>query len=106
MSEDKGRLVFLRESRDGVFMDIHVQPRAGKNGLAGIHEGLLKVRLTAPPVEGEANRECIKFFSKLLEIPKSDMEIAKGQKSRHKTILVRNLTYDALCRIFHEKGVL
>jgi uncharacterized protein len=49
----------------------------------------LKLRLTAPPVEGEANKECVKFLAKLFNIPKSSVEIIQGQKSRRKTVLIK-----------------
>ncbi|MGV8073178.1 MAG: DUF167 domain-containing protein [Syntrophobacteraceae bacterium] len=79
---------WLRDSVDGSILDVYVQPRAGKTELAGIHEGKLKIRLSAPPVEGEANKECIRFLSKLIGMPKSAIEIIQGHKSRHKKVLI------------------
>lgn len=82
----------LGSSTEGTLIRIHVQPRASKNELTGIHEKCLKLRLTAPPVEGEANKECIKFIAKLLKVPKSAVQIVQGEKSRRKTLLVKNLS--------------
>lgn len=90
---------FLSATQDGTLIRIHVQPRASRNELAGIHEGSVKVRLTAPPVEGEANKECIKFFAKLLDLPKSAVHIVQGQKSRRKTLHVKNLSLKEVERI-------
>lgn len=83
-------LPFLHESPRGVLLDVTVQPRASRGGVAGVHQGRLKLRLTSPPVEGEANRECVKLLSKLLGVPKSDIEIVQGLKSRSKTLLLRD----------------
>jgi uncharacterized protein (TIGR00251 family) len=55
----------------------------------GVHGGALRLRLTAPPVEGEANRDVIKFLSKLLKIPKSSITIESGLKSRDKRVLIQ-----------------
>ena len=70
-------------------VSVLVQPRAARNQLAGLHEGALKLRLTAPPVEGAANKACIAFLAKALGLAKSNLEIVSGQASRHKRILVR-----------------
>ena len=83
---------WLRSRADGALIDVYVQPRAGKSELAGMHESKLKIRLGAPPVDGEANKECVKFLAKLFGIPKSGIEIIQGHKSRHKTLLLRGLS--------------
>ena len=89
---------WLREHRDGVTIDLHVQPRASKNEIVGVQGEELKVRLTSPPVEGEANRLCIEFFAKLLKVPKSTVELVAGEKSRHKRLLVRGLAAEEVRR--------
>ena len=98
-------LPFLHEKGEGVVLEVHVQPRASRNEWAGIHHGCLKVRLTAPPVEGAANRECIKFLAELLDIPKSDLEIVGGHKSRQKSILIRGLLLENIREVLHREGV-
>jgi len=80
---------WLREHRDGVTIDLHVQPRASKNEIVGVQGEELKVRLTSPPVEGEANRLCVEFFAKMLKVSKSTVELVAGEKSRHKRLLIR-----------------
>jgi hypothetical protein len=82
---------WLREHRDGVTIDLHVQPRASKNEIVGLQGEELKVRLTSPPVEGEANRLCVEFFAKMLKVPKSTVELVAGEKSRHKRLLIRGV---------------
>lgn len=82
---------WLREHRDGVTIDLHVQPRASKNEIVGVQGEELKVRLTSPPVEGEANRFCVEFFAKRLGVAKSTVELVGGEKSRHKRLLIRGM---------------
>jgi uncharacterized protein len=96
---------FMHKTAQGTTIEIYVQPKASKNELVGMHEGCLKVRLTAPPVEGEANNECIRFLAKLLEVPKSHLEILKGHKSRRKTVLVRGVAPEFLQNILKQLGI-
>ena len=98
-------LPFLRSHGEGAILEVYIQPRASKNEFAGLHQNCLKIRLTAPPVEGEANKECVKFLSKALGVPKSAVEILQGHKSRQKTILVRGLTPRALQETLQRKSI-
>jgi len=76
----------------GVTLAIKVQPRARKNAVVGTLGDVLKVSLTAPPVDGKANEACIEFFAKLLKVPRSSVTIAAGQTSRNKVIRIVGLT--------------
>ena len=67
---------------------VRVTPRSAKNEVIGYAEGVLGLRLTAPPVEGAANAACCELVAKLLGIPKSHVQVAKGQTAREKTLLV------------------
>jgi len=96
---------FLRAGKGGTLLDVYLQPRASKNEWAGIHQGCLKIRLTAPPVEGEANKECVKFLAGAFGVSRSDVEIIRGHKSRRKTILIRNSTPETLRAVLLETGV-
>ena len=82
----------VREQDNGVEVALHVQPRARRNEIVGVHNGALKVRLTAPPVEGAANQAVIKFFASLLNVPKRNIRIVAGLTSRQKTIRVESIT--------------
>ncbi len=86
----------ITENADGVTFSVHVQPRASRNGICGIQGDAIKLRLTSPPVEGEANRLCTEFLAKLLKVPKSAVTIIAGDKSRHKTIRVAGTTAQAV----------
>lgn len=81
----------LRAAETGVLLDLTIQPRAGGNGIIGLHDGVLKVRLTAPPVEGAANKACIQLLAKIFGLPKSRITLLKGAKARRKTVLLTHL---------------
>ncbi|GAW92591.1 DUF167 domain-containing protein [Calderihabitans maritimus] len=76
----------------GVRIKVRVQPRASKNELAGMWGDYLKVRLTAPPVEGAANRQCEEFFAGLLKVPKSSVRVVAGNTGRNKTVEIQGIT--------------
>lgn len=67
---------------------IFLQPKASRDHIAGVHDGELKISITAPPVDGQANAHLIKFLSKTFKVPKSAIVLEKGELSRHKQILI------------------
>jgi len=79
---------YLTETADGVILTLKVQPRSSKNQLVGCHDGVFKVKLTAPPVDGSANKCCCDFLAKQLGVPARDIEIITGATARHKRVLV------------------
>ncbi len=81
----------LTETQEGVIVAVYVQPRASRDEVVGMHGDAFRVRLTASPVEGAANRRCREFFAKLLGVPKSDVALVSGDKSRHKRVLIRGV---------------
>jgi uncharacterized protein (TIGR00251 family) len=84
---------------EGATISLHVLPNAPKSQIIGEHNNSLKIKIKAPPVEGKANDAIIKFFSEILNIPKSRLEILRGDKSRGKILLVRGLTAETLARL-------
>ncbi len=84
--------MWIEDKSGCCYLHIHVQPRASKNEIAGIHGDSIKVRLTSPPVEGAANSLLIEFMAKKLGAPKSRVELVSGEKSRHKTLKIGDLT--------------
>lgn len=69
-------------------------PRAGRSGFAGLRDGALLVRLAAAPVDGAANEELITLLSKTLKIPKRDITIVAGERSRAKRIRIAGMDRD------------
>jgi uncharacterized protein (TIGR00251 family) len=84
--------MWIQETSEGVILKVTVQPRGSRNEIAGLQGDALKIKLTAPPVEGAANKLCVEFLAKALKVRKSDVEIIHGQKSRSKKVLVRSIT--------------
>ena len=72
----------------GVELSVMVRPRAGRTEIVGPHGGLLKIRLAAPPVEGEANEELVRFLAKTLGVAKSAVSIESGETGRKKRVRV------------------
>jgi uncharacterized protein (TIGR00251 family) len=69
-----------------VVLDIHVIPRASRTMPDGVHDGALKVRLHAPPVEGQANLALIEWLAGQLHIPKRDISLLRGATARRKQL--------------------
>jgi len=67
-------------------LDIFFQPRASQNEWAGRHNGRIRLRITAAPVDNQANLECVKFISKSLKTAKTNVKVIRGQTSRFKTV--------------------
>lgn len=89
------RKFHLHEGRSGSAIRVRITPRMAKNEVFQILEdGTVKIRLTAPPVDGKANIELTKFLAEVLNIPESDIDIVAGQTKREKLISILNLSTD------------
>jgi len=82
----------INETAKGLELRVHVQPRARRSEIAGIHAGALKIKIAAPPVDDAANRAIVDFFAALLDVPKSRVRIAAGLKSRDKTLVIEGVS--------------
>jgi uncharacterized protein (TIGR00251 family) len=69
-----------------------VQPRASKNELAGLHDGCLKLRITAPPVEGAANEALTRLVAELLGVPRRNVSVVAGSTGRRKILEIEGAT--------------
>jgi uncharacterized protein (TIGR00251 family) len=93
------RSFHLHDGKKGTALAIRVTPRASKNEIAEIlHDGTIRVRLTAPPVEGKANEALAKYLSEILSVPKTSVEIVAGQTGRDKLVSVLNMDAEAAQR--------
>ena len=72
---------------DKVILNIKAQPNSSKNKIAGIYGDAIKINIKAPAVEGAANKELIKFLSKIFKVSKSDIEL-KGETSKKKRVIL------------------
>jgi uncharacterized protein (TIGR00251 family) len=75
---------------------VRVIPRASRTGLAGIRDGRLLVRLTAPPVEGAANQALVRALATAFDIPRRAVRIVSGEHARQKSVLLEGVTPEAL----------
>ncbi len=81
----------IKKCKEGIQFAASIQPRSSKNGISGLHNDRLKIRLTSPPVEGAANRLCIKFLAEFLDISPSRVSIVQGLTGRNKTIKIEGM---------------
>jgi uncharacterized protein len=93
------------QERDGAaIFSVRVQPRAGKNQIAGEMGGALKLRLQAPAVENRANEALIEFLAQILKTPRSAVRILSGDRSRTKRIEVRGVTQQQIQALLAEEA--
>ncbi len=85
---------YLRADNEGVVLALHVQPRASKNQILGLHDGNIKLAVTAPPADGKANRAVIALLASFFKIPKSAVTIKSGQQGRKKRIFLHGISLD------------
>ena len=79
-------------SGSGVTVSLCVYPNAGRNELVGFTGGVLRVKVSAPPSKGKANRELITFLSRLLGVGKDSVNIIKGHTTRNKVVAIDGLS--------------
>ncbi|MDD5154164.1 MAG: DUF167 domain-containing protein [Thermodesulfobacteriota bacterium] len=91
--------LFFQPSTDGVLLRVYVQPKASREGIAGYHGDALKIRLKAPPVEGEANAACIRFLASLFGLPQTNLSIKTGHKSRLKLIEMEGISIEEVKKV-------
>ena len=79
----------LSDGRGGAALAIRVTPRASRNEIVEIlPDNTIKIRLTAPPIDGKANEALIEFLSKVLSVPKTRIDIVAGQTGRDKLVTI------------------
>ena len=84
--------IFEDKTRGTVTFAVRVQPRASRDGIAGVVEGALKIRLCAPPLENQANEALVEFLAGVLKTAKSAVRILSGEQSRRKRVEIFGVT--------------
>jgi uncharacterized protein len=79
---------WYRSEHGVITLTLHVQPGAKRSEVAGLHGDALKVRLSAPPLEGRANDALLRFLADVFDVPQRNVELKHGDHSRHKTVCV------------------
>lgn len=92
----------ITQTSEGIVFNIHVQPRASRCEICPPKDGELRLRLTSPPVEDAANKQCVELIAKALGVAKSKVSIKSGAKSRHKVVLVQGGDSETLLALFNE----
>jgi uncharacterized protein (TIGR00251 family) len=75
---------------------VRLQPRASRDEIVGLRDGILVVRVTAPPVDGRANRALCKLVAQRAGVPASRVSVVRGARSRDKLVAVEGVEPDAL----------
>ncbi len=86
----------IEPTPDGVILTIRVVPRAGRAGPAGTRGGAILIRLNAPPVDGAANAELVELLADLLDVPRRNITIVAGERSRQKRVRVTGVDADVI----------
>lgn len=89
----------LREHDGGVTFDVLVQPRASREKVGPLHDGRLKIAVTAPPVDGDANAAVIELLAKTLGVTRGAVAVIAGATSRRKTVRIFGVSRVAVDRL-------
>jgi uncharacterized protein (TIGR00251 family) len=85
-----------------VKIDVIIQPKSSRDEIVGMHGDCLKIKLTAPPVDGKANAALITFLAKTLGIPKSNITIIRGKTGRRKTIELCDVSHKTIAKAIEQ----
>ena len=94
----------LSENERGTTFTVRVVPRASRSEIAGVHEGALRVRIAAPPVEGAANSELVRLLAKSLKVPQNAVRIISGTSSKKKIVRIQGVTPAAVSQLIATNG--
>ncbi|TCK17128.1 hypothetical protein DFR30_0349 [Thiogranum longum] len=75
---------------DDLILSIRVQPRASRDEIVGVYGDQLKIRLTAPPVDGKANQHLLRFLAHYCQVPRIQVELISGQNGRTKKVRINH----------------
>ena len=89
MPLQKERTHWLRWQNDDLLLHVRVQPKAGQEGFAGPYGNEMKIRVNAPPVDGKANKQLLRFLAKAFGIPQRQVIIESGSTARSKLIRIK-----------------
>jgi uncharacterized protein len=89
----------LHATDSGVLIRVRVQSRASVERLEGVHGAQLRLRLTAPPVDGAANAACLALLAKTLGVARSRVRLQAGEKSRDKVVHIAGVTPVAVATV-------
>jgi uncharacterized protein (TIGR00251 family) len=91
----------VKSRKDNEEIRLKVTPGASRNEIVGFIDGVLQVKIAAPPVRGKANQELTSFLSRTLGVSKSALSIVRGHTSRNKVITIEGMTLDDIIKLFN-----
>jgi len=86
--------LWYRSESDKTIINVYVQPGAKHTEVAGLHGNALKIRLNVQPIEGRANEALLAYLAKLFEVPVRQVSLKRGDKSRHKVVVINGSCID------------
>lgn len=79
---------WFTQNKEQLILQIYVQPGAKRTEITGLHGDALKIRLRTPPIEGKANEALLSYLAECFQVPKKHVVLKKGEKSRHKIVVI------------------
>src|SRR5512143_4269418 len=98
MKDEDGVDWLISESSGSVTFSVRVVPRSSRNQIVGVEGGALKIKLTAPPVEGAANAALIEFVAEWLGVRRGAVSIVSGDRARNKLVQVKGVTRESVLK--------
>jgi len=90
---------YIRAAKDGLILQVIVVPRARASKLLGLYDGVPKISLAAPPIEGRANDELVSFLTEVFGLPARNIELLRGDSSRRKSVLLRGISIEKATQV-------
>jgi uncharacterized protein (TIGR00251 family) len=90
------------ENPVGAVIQVKVLPRSSRTEIVGKADGVYRIKLTAPPIEGKANKALINFLAKKTGLPKGKIQIVRGEHSRNKTIRIHTISSESVMKYLEE----
>lgn len=91
----------VREVENGVELHINVLPRSSRNAVVGFQDNCLKIKISKPPVDGQANAACCRLLAELFNIPASKVTVVRGHSSRRKTVRLEGISAATAQKVLH-----
>jgi uncharacterized protein (TIGR00251 family) len=89
----------MTDSKITTKISVHAYPNAARNEIKGLTDGVLSVKISAPPVKGKANKELLAFLSQRLALSKDRIDIIKGHTTRNKIIAIDGMSQETVLKL-------
>ncbi|MBU0579563.1 MAG: YggU family protein [Candidatus Margulisbacteria bacterium] len=88
----------------GVLLSVRLQPKSSRNQIVGVYKDALKIKISAPPIKGQANEQVREFLAKIFNIAKSAVVLKQGEKSKDKVFLLKSISEEQVVSIINNQG--